>query len=218
MISACTTHGTEDPQSSQESEKPMTVAKRVMLGKYDLERMTTGERAEAGEILVFGRLTGGSPSQADIGKGMCPLCHRVTGLIEKNTAPDLTAKDASGVPIALRGEIRVGEPRYKQGQFAQMESYPGSGRATNNVEYLAESHVCPSCYVVAGFGKKGTNDRESPMVAMHAPPNCQTIEESVMIDTYLFVKDGLNPPPASEILAAYKKFLPVSGNVFPGCG
>ncbi|MDP7652794.1 MAG: c-type cytochrome [Rhodospirillales bacterium] len=72
------------------------------------------------------------------GKGTCTLCHNALG-----RAPMLgTIADA--VPKRLK------DPRY-------------TGEAGDIEEYLIESLVEPSVFVVAGFGKKGTNDTESPM-------------------------------------------------------
>ncbi len=72
------------------------------------------------------------------GKGTCTLCHNNLGRAPMlNTAAGLVPK-------------RLADPRYK-------------GAATNVEEYLIESFVKPSAFVVAGFGKKGTNDTESPM-------------------------------------------------------
>ncbi|MBC8338465.1 MAG: c-type cytochrome [Alphaproteobacteria bacterium] len=72
------------------------------------------------------------------GKGTCTLCHNNLG-----RAPMLGGT-AGLVPK------RLVDPRYK-------------GEATNVEEYLIESFVKPSAFVVAGFGKKGTNDTVSPM-------------------------------------------------------
>ncbi|MBT7941920.1 MAG: c-type cytochrome [Alphaproteobacteria bacterium] len=72
------------------------------------------------------------------GKGTCTLCHNNLG-----RAPMLDGA-AGLVPK------RLTDPRYK-------------GEATNVEEYLIESFIKPSAFVVAGFGKKGTNDSESPM-------------------------------------------------------
>lgn len=72
------------------------------------------------------------------GKGTCTLCHN-----EMGRAPML---DKMG-PVSHE---RLADARYK-------------GEATNVEEYLHESFVKPSAYVVAGFGKAGTNDTESPM-------------------------------------------------------
>ena len=72
------------------------------------------------------------------GKGTCTLCHNNLG-----RAPLLDA-------IGEIAPERLKDPRYK-------------GEAGNIEEYLTESLVKPSAFVVAGFGKKGTNDAESPM-------------------------------------------------------
>ena len=73
------------------------------------------------------------------GKGTCTLCHNPVG----GRAPLL---DQAG-SIALE---RIKDERYK-------------GKAKTGEEYLHESMVDPSAYVVAGFGKPGTNDTVSPM-------------------------------------------------------
>lgn len=205
---ACSPAG-ESSQSVGAAPAPMTPQDRVTYGKYEPDAMTAQERAETGEILVFGRLTGGRPTEGDVGKSLCPLCHTVVGPPLRAAAPDLTAGDArTQAPIARRAEQRVEEERYRRANFVQVEAAPGTGRATTGLEYIVESHVCPSCYVVEGFGKPGTADRESPMVPMHLPPACQTVEEEIMITTYLYVKDGLEPPAPDAIRAAYRKFLP----------
>lgn len=73
------------------------------------------------------------------GKGTCTLCHNALG----GRAPLL---DKAAVVAAKR----IKEPGYK-------------GAAEDPEGYLLESMVEPSAYVVAGFGKKGTGDTESPM-------------------------------------------------------
>ena len=73
------------------------------------------------------------------GKGTCTLCHNPVG----GRAPAL---ERAGAVAAER----LKEARYK-------------GSAKTVEEYLYESLVTPSAYVVAGFGKAGTNDTESPM-------------------------------------------------------
>ena len=72
------------------------------------------------------------------GKGTCTLCHNKMG-----RAPML---DKIGAVAAER----LKDPRYK-------------GTAKTVEEYLQESLVKPSAFVVSGFGKSGTNDTESPM-------------------------------------------------------
>jgi len=72
------------------------------------------------------------------GKGTCTLCHNELGRAPMlNTAVEVAPK-------------RMKDARYE-------------GEASNVEEYLVESLIEPSAFVVAGFGKKGTNDKESPM-------------------------------------------------------
>ncbi len=72
------------------------------------------------------------------GKGTCTLCHNAMG-----RAPMLDK-------VAAVSAERLKDARYK-------------GGAKTVEEYLHESLVKPSAFVVAGFGKSGTNDTESPM-------------------------------------------------------
>lgn len=72
------------------------------------------------------------------GKGTCTLCHNKLG-----RAPMLN------VAVTVAAE-RLADERYQ-------------GGAGNAEEYIIESMIEPSTFVVAGFGKKGTNDTESPM-------------------------------------------------------
>lgn len=72
-------------------------------------------------------------------KGTCTLCHNPVG----GRAPLLEA-------VASRAAERLEDPRY-------------NGSAQNAEEYIRESMIDPSAFVVAGFGKKGTNDTLSPM-------------------------------------------------------
>ncbi len=72
------------------------------------------------------------------GKGNCTLCHNAMG-----RAPLLDR-------IGTVANERLQDPRYQ-------------GSAKSVAEYLRESMTKPSAFVVAGFGKAGTNDSESPM-------------------------------------------------------
>lgn len=73
------------------------------------------------------------------GRGTCTLCHNDLG-----RAPVL---NKLGETIGNR----LADPRYQ-------------GKDSDSAEqYLYESMVKPSAYVVAGFGKAGSNDTESPM-------------------------------------------------------
>lgn len=73
------------------------------------------------------------------GKGTCTLCHSPVG----GRAPLLDT-------VGSRAAERIKDPRYK-------------GKAKTGEEYIRESMMEPSTYVVAGFGKPGTNDTVSPM-------------------------------------------------------
>jgi len=159
------------------------------------ESMPVERLAEWGERLIFGSVDGSG------GKGQCPLCHGFAAGRVSDRAPNL-------VGIATRAAGRVQEARYLQPDTVQTESFPGSGRATTAAEYIAESHVCPSCYVVAGYGAAGSKDRVSPMMAIHKPPIGLSIDEQIAVDTFLFYREGGEVPPAAEIRAAYEKFIP----------
>jgi len=130
----------------------------------DVRQMSVQERADLGEKIIFGAV-GASGTQGAIGKGQCPLCHGFQKGFLSERAPNLF-----GVPT--RALERIKDPRYSQADpskrdTVQKEACPGCGTAKTAEEYIAESHVCPNCYVVAGFGVKGTNDKESPMPAIH---------------------------------------------------
>lgn len=69
----------------------------------------------------------------------CVLCHSGLG----DRAPKFDT-------IAAAWRERIDDPRYR-------------GSAKTLEEYLRESMINPSAYVVKGFGKAGTDDSESPM-------------------------------------------------------
>ncbi len=73
------------------------------------------------------------------GKGTCTLCHNEVG----GRAPPLTEA------VALTAK-RLADARYE-------------GSASDSESYLYESMLEPSAFVVAGFGKAGSGDTESPM-------------------------------------------------------
>ena len=77
---------------------------------------------------------------------------------------------------------------------AEKEAFAGSGTATNAQEYIAESHACPSCFVVTGFGVKGSNDKESPMPKIHKPPISFTLGELAAVDTWMYTREGKEAP------------------------
>jgi mono/diheme cytochrome c family protein len=73
------------------------------------------------------------------GKGTCTLCHNALG----GRAPMLDK-------VAVVAAQRIKDPGYK-------------GAAKDAAGYLLESMIEPSAHVVAGFGKKGTGGKQSPM-------------------------------------------------------
>lgn len=113
-----------------------------------------------------------------IGRGQCPLCHTFFPEQTSERSPNLWG-------ITARKRLKE-----------------------SSLEYIAESHVCPSCYVVGGYGVKGTDNRESPMPAIHKPPISLSIDEFIAVDTWLFWHEGETPPPPSEIRAAYEALIP----------
>src|SRR5437867_8526143 len=180
--------------------------------KLDFGGMTAQQLADEGEKIIFGGI-GQSKVQGAIGKGQCPLCHGFNEGFLSERAPNLF-----GIPERAKKQLE--DPRYHKGKpgdrdTAQKEAFPGAGTAETGQEYVAESHACPSCYVVAGFGVKGTNDKESPMPAIHKPPIGLTIDELIAVDTWLFAREGGEPPPADEIEKAYFKFIPEKDRAKP---
>lgn len=81
-----------------------------------------------------------------LGKGTCTLCHNAVG----HRAPLLDIASADGPAIGARSIERLKDSRYV-------------GKATTGEEYIRESMLEPSAFVVSGFGKPGTNDTKSPM-------------------------------------------------------
>lgn len=122
---------------------------------------------------------GQSRVQGAIGKGQCPLCHTFWPRDPDERAPNLWG-------ISARQRLK-----------------------DTSIEYIAESHVCPSCYVVGGYGVRGTENRESPMPAIHRPPISLSIEELVAVDTWLFMHEGEVAPSPDKIRMVYEALIPV---------
>ncbi len=174
--------------------------------KLDFSSMTPQQLADEGEKIIFGGI-GQNKVQGAIGKGQCPLCHAFHQGMLGERAPNLI-----GLPERA-GKERLEDPKYSKGapakrEYADKESFPGAGTAENGQEYIAESHSCPSCYVVAGYGVKGTNDKESPMPKIHKPPISLSLEELAAVDTWLYVREGREAPSYEEIVKSYEKFIP----------
>jgi len=110
------------------------------------------------------------------GKGTCTLCHNGMG-----RAPDTLEMD-----MAATFPERLADPRYK-GVAAGKEG------AKAIEDYIIESMKEPSAYVVAGFGKKGTNDTESPMPVVDKAPIELSVVEMNAVTAFLQDLAGLEP-------------------------
>jgi len=95
------------------------------------------------------------------GKGACALCHSTV---------------AGRAPLLENAAI-VAEGRIKEKGY--------TGRATSAEEYLFESLVSPSAFVVPGFGATGTNDTMSPMPGAKDPAIGLTETEIKAVVAYL---------------------------------
>ncbi|MHA1158261.1 MAG: c-type cytochrome [Alphaproteobacteria bacterium] len=97
------------------------------------------------------------------GRGTCTLCHSEVG---------------ARAPL-LDDVVAVAEERLADEAYA--------GEAEDVAGYLYESMVDPSAYVVAGFGKAGTGDTESPMPSMQS--GAIGLVEAEMLSVVAFLQD-----------------------------
>lgn len=114
------------------------------------------------------------------GKGQCTLCHVFAQGETPTRAPNLYG-------VAERAKERIKDPNYK-------------GQAKTAEEYLHESLVNPSAYVVEGFGK-ADNPQESPMPPMNKPPINLSEAEITAVIAWLQGKEGgeITVKPPTEI-------------------
>jgi len=128
----------------------------------------------AGEIDMTGMVAWGE--RLFSGKGTCTLCHNDLG-----RAPDLLAID-------LQAELT---------ERIHDANYDGAAKGLSGAEaaaaYLHESQVDPSAYVVAGFGKKGSNDTVSPMPAVNAAPILLSSAEINALTAFMQDRAGFEP-------------------------
>jgi len=142
--------------------------------------ITMEEYAEMGRVIIFG--TQQVAGQKAIGKGQCPLCHTFDAGDNIGRCPNLFG-------VGTRGAERVKEDRYKTSPIAVGEKEPSAGIVKGDPsaipeeyrragaggfdsmiaeDYIRESMMCPTCYVVKGYGKAG--DTKSPMPVINKPP------------------------------------------------
>ena len=159
--------------------------------------LTMEEFAEMGRVIIFGAKQ--VAGQKSIGKGQCPLCHTFDPGDNMGRCPNLFG-------VEERSHRRVKEDRYATSPMAIGELEPASGivkGVPNDIpeeyrrqhgpdeltgeDYLRESLMCPTCYVVTGFGKDG--DTKSPMPVIVKPPISLSRVEVNAVVAYLQSKD-----------------------------
>ncbi len=132
------------------------------------------EEVKTGDLNVAGLIAYGETLFS--GKGNCTLCHNDLG-----RAPDLLKLD-----LARLLPERVADASYEG--VAKGETGAKAMEA-----YLRESLIDPSAYVVAGYGKKGTDDKVSPMPAADKPPiELNDVQVNAVI-AFLQDKAGIQP-------------------------
>ncbi|MFQ5449127.1 MAG: cytochrome C [Nitrospinaceae bacterium] len=180
--------------------------------------LTMEEYAEMGRIIVFGAKQ--VAGQKSIGKGQCPLCHTFEPGNDIGRCPNLFGvEDRSHKRIKeeryLNEPIKIGEedPASHVVKGKPMEIDPAYRREGGpdmiGEDYLRESIMCPSCYVVKGFGKAG--DTKSPMPVITKPPISLSPVEVNAVIAWLQSKDtpgdfaNVTVPLPSEQATAEKK-------------
>ena len=159
--------------------------------------LTMEEFAEMGRVIIFGAKQ--VAGQKSIGKGQCPLCHTFDPGDNMGRCPNLFG-------VEERSHKRIKEDRYASSPMAIGELEPASGIVKGSPtdipeeyrrqhgpdeltgeDYLRESLMCPTCYVVTGFGKDG--DTKSPMPVIVKPPISLSRVEVNAVVAYLQSKD-----------------------------
>ena len=170
-----------------------------------LDSLTVRERAQIGEELIFGEIGGKWDNKVPPpGKAQCPLCHTFAKHI-----PPYHWGGTNLYGIIKKSRELVASPTYvnRPKDTEQPEVFPGSGIASDEMEYLAESKICPSCYIVPGTWMGNVIGKESPEPKLHRPPASLSVDEMIAIDTWLFQQEGEPPPPLKRMRKAYDKFM-----------
>ena len=159
--------------------------------------LTMEEFAEMGRVIIFGAKQ--VAGQKSIGKGQCPLCHDFEAGAHIGRCPNLFG-------VEKRSHDRVKEDRYATSPIAIGEVEPAAGivkgkpdevpeeyrrqhgpSELTGEDYLRESLMCPTCYVVEGYG--GSGDTKSPMPVIVKPPISLSRTEVNAVVAYLQSKD-----------------------------
>ncbi|MBC8285999.1 MAG: cytochrome C [Nitrospinae bacterium] len=159
--------------------------------------LTMEEFAEMGRVIIFGAKQ--VAGQKSIGKGQCPLCHGFDPADHMGRCPNLFG-------VEKRSHDRVKEDRYATSPIPIGETEPAAGIVKGKwdqipeeyrrqhgpdelvgEDYIRESLMCPTCYVVEGFG--GSGDTKSPMPVIVKPPISLSRVEVNAVIAYLQSKD-----------------------------
>jgi hypothetical protein len=162
----------------------------------DTSSLTMEVYVGMGENIVFGKeRVAGSKA---IGKGQCPLCHTFDPGDNIGRCPNLFGvEERSHTRIKedryLNEPIKIGEKDGATGIIkGKPDQIPEEYRRADASEligedYLRESLMCPSCYVVKGYGKAG--DTKSPMPVISKPPISLGLVELNAVLAWLQAKD-----------------------------
>ncbi len=208
----------------QQRSDPPPVGGVVLTGEITMEQYT-----ELGNSIVFG--ANPVPGTKNIGKGQCPLCHTFDPGDNIGRCPNLFG-------VEERSHTRIKEDRYinepipiggKDGASGIVKGKPeeipaeykrkGSPDLVGE-DYIRESLMCPSCYVVKGYGKAG--DTVSPMPLIHKPPISLSPMELNSVIAWLQSKDTPGefgkvtvPLPSPDDAAAAAEDEPAEGGEAP---
>ncbi len=180
----------------------------------DVSAVTPEMLQEMGEKIIYGShdpLGVLARGEGPIGKGQCPLCHRFFMEQKADRCPNMIALKTEPqkllqVSEEARSHERVKEPRYEEAKKRLADGEKDSGivpHAETGGQYLIESEYCPNCFVVEGFGLKGTNDTVSPMPIINKPPIQLVDTEIVAVVSYLQMRDDPSKYTAKEDWEAY---------------
>ena len=100
--------------------------------------------------------------------------------------------------------VEISEERLLDARYA--------GSAKDAEAYLRESMLEPGVYVVKGFGKKGSNDTQSPMPSADRPPIALSDVELDAVIAFMQAKDG---NAVSVALPTEAPSLPVAAETAP---
>ncbi|MFQ5587214.1 MAG: nitric oxide reductase [Nitrospiria bacterium] len=180
----------------------------------DVSAVTPEMLQEMGEKIIFGShdpLGVLAKGEGPIGKGQCPLCHRFFMEQKADRCPNLIALKTEPqkllqVSEEQRSHERIKEVRYEESKKRHANGEKDSGivpHAETGGQYLIESEYCPNCFVVEGFGLKGTNDTVSPMPIINKPPILLVDTEIVAVVSFLQMRDDPSKWTAKEDWEAY---------------